>query len=142
MAKRVNSREKGKKGELKAVHYLRSLGFSDARRTAQFNGKDGGKSDVVCEETLPNLHIEVKNGVRGMDLGTTLLDQAYAQSFRDSHGTGKSPVVLWRKCGGKTWRLTFGSKWGVTTIFRDCDISVALKTLQNATQKIMEVRHE
>lgn len=99
----INSRAKGKRGELEAVKYLKSLGFSDARRTQQYNGL--GKGDVMCAESLPRLHLEVKFGVVGLDLGTSLLADALAQAERDAPA-GKTWAVLWKPKGARQWRLT------------------------------------
>lgn len=45
----INSKRKGKVGELEVVNLLKDKGLS-ARRTQQFNGKTDGTSDVLCEE--------------------------------------------------------------------------------------------
>lgn len=52
----VNSRAKGVRGELDAVHALQSLGVP-ARRTAQYQGQ-GSDGDIVVPQA--KLHIEVK----------------------------------------------------------------------------------
>lgn len=57
--KKINSRAKGKRGELEAVKFLRSLGFT-ARRGQQFSG--GPDSADVEVEELSNVYIEVKRG--------------------------------------------------------------------------------
>jgi len=97
--KRINSRQKGKRGEREAAAFLRSLGF-EARRGQQFAG-GGDSPDVVT--SLSNVHIEVKFGVKGMDLGTQLLRDACDQAERECGG--KQWVVLW-KPARQDWRLT------------------------------------
>ena len=53
----INSRTKGKVGELEFVHYLGDHGL-DAYRGQQFRG-GAGSPDVVCL-SLPDVHFEVK----------------------------------------------------------------------------------
>lgn len=123
MNKRINSRQKGKRGEREAAKFLQSLGIV-ARRGQQFSGgKDS--PDVVTE--LENVHIEVKFGVKGMDLGTNLLAMAAAQSQAESGG--KKWVVLWkprRAC----WRLTFDFHGYAATVFGVAGIRYALDMLE------------
>lgn len=100
----INSRAKGKRGELEAVKYLKSLGFADARRTVQYNGR-GGRGDVECPESLPNIHLEVKFGVGGLTFGTDLLKKACQQAQRDS--CDDNPwAVLWKPKGSRQWRMS------------------------------------
>ena len=42
----MNSRDKGKRGELELVKLLKASGY-EARRTAQYCGKSGEAADVV-----------------------------------------------------------------------------------------------
>ena len=91
MVKRINSRNKGKVGELEVAKILREKGWA-ARRGQQFSG--GNESpDVVSE--LP-YHIEVKR-VEKFDLYGAL-----EQADRDSEGTDKESLVIHRK-NGKEW---------------------------------------
>lgn len=125
----VNSRAKGKRGELEAVKYLKSLGFADARRTQQYNGL--GKGDVICPESLPRLHFEVKFGVGGLDLGTSLLADAIAQAQRDAPAL-KNWAVLWKPKGVRQWRLTgpLGAhRPSIATFADDGDIAHRLQVL-------------
>lgn len=114
----ANSCNKGKVGERELANYLRSLGFTDARRTQQHNGAEG-KSDVVCEDSLPGLHIECKFGypIGRFDLGTKLHEDACEQARTDSDG---SPwCVLWRPKGLRQWRMTFYDGDALATIAND-----------------------
>ena len=52
----MNSKQKGKRGELEWASYCRGQGY-DCRRTAQYCGNTGDASDVVG---LPGIHQEVK----------------------------------------------------------------------------------
>ena len=99
-------REKGKAGERDAVKYLKSLCFEDAQRTVQYNGA-GGVGDVVCPESLPHLHIEVKWHVEGMELGTVKFREALRQAEKDCPEDCEW-VLLWKPkaAGANQWRLS------------------------------------
>ena len=81
----INSRAKGKRGELEIANVLKGYGY-DTRRGVQYNGSDGSP-DVVG---LPNIHIEVKR-VEALNL-----DKAMKQSIDDARD-GEVPVVMHRK---------------------------------------------
>ena len=89
----MNSRDKGKRGELEAAHLLKEYGY-DARRGQQFSGANGD-ADVVG---LPDIHIEVKR-VEKLNI-----DNAMAQSIRDARD-GEKPAVFHRK-DRKEWLVT------------------------------------
>lgn len=95
----VNSRAKGKRGELEACHILQQLFGWVCRRTQQFSGWSGGNSpDIICEQT-PSLFFEVKR-VSKLNVPRALLT-AVKQSGR------KTPVLLHRpdRCS-VGWMLT------------------------------------
>lgn len=83
------SRARGKRGELSLVHVLRDAGFLEARRTAQYCGKEG-TSDVVG---IKGLHVEVKNQER------LNIWEALSQSKRDAEaeGNGDIPAVFFKR---------------------------------------------
>lgn len=89
----MNSRDKGKRGELEAAHLLQKYGY-DARRGQQYSGSNGDP-DVVG---LPGIHIEVKR-VEKLNI-----DDALTQSIRDARDDEK-PVVLHRKNRAE-WKIT------------------------------------
>lgn len=89
----MNSRNKGKRGELEVAHLLKEYGY-DARRGQQFSGINGD-ADVVG---LPGIHIEVKR-VEKLNI-----DNAMAQSIRDARD-GEKPAVFHRK-DRKQWLVT------------------------------------
>lgn len=91
----INSRAKGKRGELEIAHLLREYGYDDARRTAQYCGNTGDASDVVG---LPNIHIEVKR-VEKLNI-----DKAMQQSMNDAR-ENEVPVVMHRK-DRQRWLVT------------------------------------
>jgi hypothetical protein len=85
-AKRMNSREKGKRGERQWRDELRANGYA-ARRGQQFSGS-AESPDVVCEE-LGWIHFEVK-AVERLNI-----EEAMEQARRDCAG-GK-----WQMADGK-----------------------------------------
>lgn len=129
----TNSRQKGKRGELAAAHYLRSLGFISARRGVQYSGSPDSP-DVVCDE-LPGVHIEVKYGVRGLDLGTEMLANACQQARTDCGG--HSWGVLWKPNRAQQWRLTTYDLLSNSRVTRDrdCDIAWMLQRLVPAAHR-------
>lgn len=98
---KINSKSKGKVGELEIVHILKELGFN-ARRSQQFNGSTGDAPDVICDD-LSDLHLEVKRVER------LNIDNAMEQSSRDAEKTGKMPCVFHRK-NHKKWLTTMNLK--------------------------------
>lgn len=93
----INSKRKGKAGELEVVRLLKDK-YLTARRTQQFSGKAAGTSDVLCEE-LNNFHIEVK---RDEHLN---IEKAMQQSIRDSEKENTIPTVFHRK-NKEEWKVT------------------------------------
>lgn len=82
----MNSRNKGKRGELELAHKLAEYGYN-TRRGQQYCGANGD-ADVVG---LPGIHIECK---RNESLN---IHNAMNQAVNDSEGTGDTPVVIHRK---------------------------------------------
>lgn len=117
------SKEKGKRGERGAAKFLESLGFK-ARRGVQYHG--GPKSPDILSDELENLHFEVKFS-HDIDLGKKSLEDAVQQAETDAGGK-KQPVVLWKQ-NRRSWRLTFISEYGLTTVFRPEDIRLVLVKL-------------
>ena len=89
----MNSRDKGKRGELEAAHLLNEYGY-DTRRGQQFSGANGD-ADVVG---LPGIHIEVKR-VEKLNI-----DEALEQSIGDAR-ENEIPVVMHRR-NNKKWKVT------------------------------------
>lgn len=96
----MNSRAKGKRGELELVHTLNGYGFV-TRRGQQFSGVNGD-ADVVG---IDGLHIEVKR-VEQLNI-----EKALEQSRRDARD-GEIPVVIHRK-NGEDWKVTLDLEWFV-----------------------------
>lgn len=89
----INSRTKGKRGELEIVHFMKRFGF-DAKRSQQYCGLQGD-ADVVG---VPYLHLEIKR-VEALNL-----DKAMEQSIRDAR-EGEIPTVVHRK-DRQDWKIT------------------------------------
>lgn len=84
----INSKRKGKTGELELARKLKEFGF-DVRRSVQYNGKEEeGQADLLG---LPGVHIECKRTER-----LNLYD-AMNQAKRDSDGSHQIPIVFHRK---------------------------------------------
>jgi len=91
----MNSKQKGKRGELELVRKLKEYGF-DTERTVQYNGKaEDGDADL---RGLPNIHIECKR-VEKLNIY-----DAISQAKHDAKG-GKLPAVFHRKNNCK-WLVT------------------------------------
>ena len=89
----INSRQKGKAGELELAHILQDYGY-DARRGQQYCGANGD-ADVVG---LPGIHIESQR-VENLNI-----DKAMAQTQHDAKN-GEIPVVMHRK-NRQAWKVT------------------------------------
>lgn len=89
----MNSKQKGKRGELEIAHILRDRGY-EARRGEQYCGANGD-ADVIG---LPGIHIEVKRVER------LNIEEAMQQSKVDAREK-EIPVVFHRK-NGKEWLCT------------------------------------
>lgn len=87
----INSRSKGKRGELEFSKYLQSKGY-EARRGQQYSGGDTSQ-DVVHD--VPGVHLEVKRVEAGN------LYHWLEQAKRDAV-EGKVPIVAHRR-NNKEW---------------------------------------
>ena len=90
MAKKINSKAKGKRFELSLASKFREQGYDDARRTAQYCGNTGDASDVVG---LPGIHVEAKHAEQ------MRLYEWISQAKRDAEAGGKGnlPAVFHKK---------------------------------------------
>ena len=85
----INSRSKGKRGELQLAAFLREHGF-EAKRGVQHKG-GADSPDVICDVLAAlGIHIECKH-VEAGNLYTWL-----EQATRDA-GPGKTPLVAHRR---------------------------------------------
>lgn len=89
----MNSRQKGKRGELELAKALRSHGY-ETRRGQQYSGANGD-ADVLG---LPGIHVECKR-VERLNLA-----DAMAQAIADAR-PGELPAVFHRRNGAQ-WQVT------------------------------------
>jgi hypothetical protein len=94
---KINSRMKGKRGELAACSAWREEGW-EARRSQQFCGKGGESADILVEGLPLPLHIEVK-AVEKLNL-----ENAMSQARRDA-SPGSTPIVM-HKRNHTPWKCT------------------------------------
>lgn len=91
----MNSKQKGKRGELELANKLKEYGYN-CRRTAQYNGKElGSKADVIG---LDGIHIECK-WVEKLNV-----TEAMKQAVRDCKGD-ELPTVFHKK-SREPWLVT------------------------------------
>ena len=97
----MNSRRKGKAGELEFARFCRKNGY-EVRRTAQYCGNTGDAADCVG---LPGVHIEVKR-VEHLNI-----DDALDQARRDAESAGKDelPIVAHRR-NNTRWKVTMDAE--------------------------------
>ena len=93
MSKRINSKAKGKAGELELVAELKRLLDPQAHRSQQYSGKGESSADVITPNV--RIHWECKRRQR-LDVYEAI-EQADADADED-----KMPIVAWRK-NGKPW---------------------------------------
>lgn len=89
----INSKAKGKRGEIEIVRMLREYGY-DCRRGQQYCGANGD-ADVVG---LPGLHLEIKRVER------LNVENALRQAEADAKA-GEIPVVMHR-ANREEWKVT------------------------------------
>ena len=112
----INSKQKGKNGELELAREFREYGY-DARRSVQYNGKaEEGQPDLLG---LPHIHIECKRTEK-----LNLYD-AMNQAKRDSSETDDIPVVFHRR-NHCEW-VAIMSLEDFMTIYREYEAGQALK---------------
>ena len=90
----MNSKQKGKRGELEVANILKNYGY-DTRRSAQYCGNTGEAADVVG---VSGLHIEVKRT-------ETFRDEASLQQAERDANKGDIPIVFYRRSREK-WKVT------------------------------------
>lgn len=124
MAKRINSKSKGKRGELEWARVCNDHGYK-CRRTAQYCGNTGEASDVVG---LPGIHQEVKRTER-LDLYGAML-----QAVHDAR-TGEIPIVAHRRNDHK-WLVIMEAD-SFFELYRVWEADMALRRAQ-AEKEAME----
>ena len=97
----MNSRAKGKRGELEAAKALSEVLRVGVERTVQYNGA-AGDADLKIE-ALPMLHIEVKR--RRNDITPDQAEQFLEQAEADAR-PGKVPICIHRADDDRGWCIT------------------------------------
>jgi Holliday junction resolvase len=83
----LNSRAKGKRGELQWVNYLKEHGYP-ARRSVQHSGRGGGPFDVIAEHCpIPDWEVKLEEKLN--------LWAAMDRAAED--GKGKAWALAWRR---------------------------------------------
>lgn len=90
----MNSKSKGKRGELELAELLRHAGHADARRSAQYCGNTGDAPDITG---VDGLHIECKRAEQ-------VRDEVFLQQAERDARKGEIPVVMYRRNGEK-WKV-------------------------------------
>lgn len=87
----MNSKQKGKRGELELAHLLQTYGYP-AERGVQYSGLKGN-ADVVG---VDGLHIECKRAER-------VLEENFLQQAEHDARKGQVPIVMYRR-NGEEWK--------------------------------------
>jgi Holliday junction resolvase len=99
--KKINSRTKGKTGELDFVHFLKDRGI-DARRGQQYEGSSDSPDVVTTGGCLRDTHIEIKR------TEVTAIYKWLDQANTDAD-ICKTPVVAHRK-NGERWVIIMDAR--------------------------------
>lgn len=97
-ATQLNSKAKGKRGELEIAKLLREQGYK-TRRSVQYSGTGAAENNNADVIGLEKIHMEVK-WVERLNL-----NQAMEQAVRDSAGSGNYPSVF-HKRNYQPWLVT------------------------------------
>ena len=118
----INSKQKGARFERQLASVLRSYGYDNARRTAQYCGNTGDASDIVG---LPHIHIEAKH-----QEAMRLYDWI-AQAKRDAAASGENrlPAVFHKKNNAAILVTMELEDW--INIYREFEAGFALKESEN-----------
>jgi len=121
----INSKQKGKRFELKLASLFRDFGY-DARRTAQYCGNTGEAADVVG---LPYIHVEAKHVER------LNIHDAMAQAKRDAEasGNGNLPAVFHKKNNSEVLVTMTLDDW--MKIYREWESDMELEKWANMKTK-------
>lgn len=122
VSSKINSRAKGKKGELELAQVLRKQGHLEARRGQQYCGLDGN-ADVIG---VKGIHIECKRQER-------IADEMWMKQAEDDARKGEIPVVIYRRNHEK-WKLLIRQDladiiWQTLTDKQKADIRDKVKSI-------------
>ena len=115
----INSKNKGKTGELEFCKKMREYGY-DIRRSVQYCGNgENGEADVVG---LEYIHCEIKRVER------LNIDEAIEQAIRDTKDD-KFPAVFHRK-NRKSWLVTMPLEYWIQ-IYNEYYSGIKMEELNN-----------
>ena len=129
MAKRINSKKKGSRGELELVHFLIDHGF-DARRGQQFKGSPDSPDIISDMLTKCGIHIECKRVEAGN------LYNWLEQAGKDA---GKVVPVVMHRRSDKPWVAVLNLDdflQFIHTNFKPDELMFQQRTTSNGTEKI------
>lgn len=95
----MNSKQKGKRGELEFAQFCREHGFPEARRSVQYCGNTGEAADIVG---VDGIHIEVKRAEQ-------VKDEVWLQQAERDARKGQIPTVNYRR-SREEWKTTMRTK--------------------------------
>jgi Holliday junction resolvase len=87
----LHSKNKGKRGERAWRDELNNNGFAGSKRDGQQGSGGSAEHPDVVAPMMPGTHWEVKSTEK------LNVRQAMQQAIDDSAGSGKRPVVAWKK---------------------------------------------
>ena len=119
---KINSKHKGKKGELEFAKWLKERGIF-ARRTKQYCGTEGD-ADLVSE--LDHLHLEIKRVER------ININSVYEKAEKESKD--KIPVVVHRS-NRKPWLVTLKAEDYFKGYFKEVNHDNKTKTARKPKSK-------
>lgn len=90
----MNSKQKGKRGELELAEALRTAGYANARRSAQYCGNTGEAPDITG---VDGLHIECKRREQ-------IQDEVFIRQAEREAKKGEIPIVAYRRSREK-WKV-------------------------------------
>lgn len=90
--KKINSKQKGKRGELEVAHIFSSAGFPTRRGVQYSGGKDS--PDVVVDIISDYFHFEVKNTSK-LQIGPLIQQMKRDAEFKVPIGVFKLPQYGW-----------------------------------------------
>ena len=98
---RINSRQKGKRGERLVCKMLTEATGCEWRRTAQVRGKNDGAPDIECLDLkYAGLWVEVKDRACWY-VGCKAWADAWGTTCEEAWSRNKEPVLVWRAARGR-----------------------------------------
>lgn len=129
---KINSKAKGKRGELYVVNKFKDRGYQ-CNRTAQFKGNTGRADDI---EGIDYIHAEVKF------VETLNLEKAMKQAIRDSKASdrGAYPTVFHKKNNKPLMVTMLWDNW--ITLYDSYYSDMKLKEMSERDEIVSKVKEE